>query len=256
MTKKILLQIKNVTKTYPKSSENPEIKALKGVNLDIYEGEVLSLLGVNGAGKTTLSSIISTLHPPTSGEIFYADKSIYKQITDFRQIIGFCPQKPNIDSMLTLKDNLLFAGRYFHLSKDEINKRSAELMKEFNLEKYADAKGSILSGGYKQRFLIARTLMHKPKLVIFDEPTVGLDPHVRRDLWKVIKGLKKEGVTVLLTTHYLDEAENLSDRVCILHKGVIQTIDTPENLKNLHKKSNLEDVFVQLMDEDKDSDSQ
>jgi ABC-2 type transport system ATP-binding protein len=255
MTKKILLQIKNVTKTYPKTSSNPEIKALKGVNLDIYEGEVLSLLGVNGAGKTTLSSIISTLHPATSGDIEYNGTSIYKQITEFRQIIGFCPQKPNIDSMLTLKDNLVFAGRYFHLSNEEIETRSRELMREFNLEKYADARGSILSGGYKQRFLIARTLMHKPKLVIFDEPTVGLDPHVRRDLWKVIKNLKNEGVTVLLTTHYLDEAENLSDRVCILHKGVIQTIDTPENLKNLHNKSNLEDVFVQLMDQDKDGDS-
>lgn len=255
MTKKILLQIKNVTKTYPKTSNNPEIKALKGVNLDIYEGEVLSLLGVNGAGKTTLSSIISTLHPATSGDIEYNGTSIYKQITEFRQIIGFCPQKPNIDSMLTLKDNLVFAGRYFHLSNEEIATRSTELMREFNLEKYADARGSILSGGYKQRFLIARTLMHKPKLVIFDEPTVGLDPHVRRDLWKVIKNLKNEGVTVLLTTHYLDEAENLSDRVCILHKGVIQTIDTPENLKNLHNKSNLEDVFVQLMEEDKDGDN-
>ena len=255
MTKKILLQIKNVTKTYPKTASNPEIKALKGVDLDIYEGEVLSLLGVNGAGKTTLSSIISTLHPATSGDIEYNGTSIYKQITEFRQIIGFCPQKPNIDSMLTLKDNLVFAGRYFHLSNEEIAKRSTELMREFNLEKYADARGSILSGGYKQRFLIARTLMHKPKLVIFDEPTVGLDPHVRRDLWKVIKNLKNEGVTVLLTTHYLDEAENLSDRVCILHKGVIQTIDTPENLKNLHNKSNLEDVFVQLMDQDKDGDS-
>lgn len=256
MTKKILLQIKDVTKTYPKTSSNPEIKALKGVNLDIYEGEILSLLGVNGAGKTTLSSIISTLHPPTSGDIIHDGESIYKHVTDFRQIIGLCPQKPNIDSMLTLRDNLVFAGRYFNLSKDEIEKRTNELMKEFKLTKYADARGSILSGGYKQRFLIARTLMHKPKLVIFDEPTVGLDPHVRRDLWKVIKGLKKDGVTVLLTTHYLDEAENLSDRVCILHKGVIQTIDTPENLKNLHKKANLEDVFVQLMDEDEKGDTE
>ena len=155
--------------------------------------------------------------------------------------------------MLTLKENLIFAGRYFGLSNKEIETRSAELMKQFDLEKYADAKGFILSGGYKQRFLLARTLMHKPKLVILDEPTVGLDPHVRRNLWEVIKGLKKEGVTVLLTTHYLDEAENLSDRVCILHKGVIQTIDTPEGLKKKHSKSNLEDVFVQLMDEDKQS---
>lgn len=194
MTPKLFLQIKNITKTYPASSKNPEITALTGVNLDIYEGEVLGLLGVNGAGKTTLSSIISTLNPPTAGDILHNEKSIYDQITDFRQKIGFCPQKPNIDSMLTLKENLIFAGRYFNLSREEIEKRSTELMKQFNLEKYADAQGSILSGGYKQRFLIARTLMHKPKLVIFDEPTVGLDPHVRRDVWSVIKSLKKKAL--------------------------------------------------------------
>ena len=162
MTKKILLQIKNVAKTYPKSKDNPEIKALKDVNLDIYEGEVLSLLGVNGAGKTTLSSIISTLHPPTAGDILHHGESIYKQITNFRQIIGLCPQKPNIDSMLTLRDNLIFAGRYFNMSHDAIEKRANKLMKEFKLEKYGEARGSILSGGYRQRFLIARTLMHSP----------------------------------------------------------------------------------------------
>ena len=252
MTKKILLQIKNVTKTYPKSSSNPEIKALKGVNLDIYEGEVLSLLGVNGAGKTTLSSIISTLHPATSGDIEYNGTSIYKQITEFRQIIGFCPQKPNIDSMLTIKENLEFAGRYFGMEKQAIKERTDYLMQRFGLTKYADSKGAILSGGYKQRFLLARTLMHSPELVILDEPTVGLDPHVRRDIWEIIKGLRHDGVTVLLTTHYLDEAEVLSDRVCILDKGVIQLIDTPQNLLNKHGEKNLEELFIKLIQESND----
>lgn len=246
MTKQILISIKDVTKTY---HSNPIIHALKGITLDIYQGEVLGLLGVNGAGKTTLSSIIATLHPATSGNILYNGNSIYDDIISFRRIIGFCPQKPNIDSMLTIKENLMFAGRYFNMPEDHIESRMRELMEKFQLTKYADAKGSILSGGYKQRFLLARTLMHKPKLVILDEPTVALDPHIRRNLWNVIKMLKYEGVTVLLTTHYLEEAEILSDRVCILDAGIVKLIDTPENLKKNFSQTNLEDVFIKLMQE-------
>lgn len=249
MSKQILLSVKNVTKTY---QGHKTITALKGVNLDIYQGEVLSLLGVNGAGKTTLSSIIATLHPATSGDVLYEGKSIYNDIIAFRRIIGFCPQKPNIDSMLTIKENLMFAGRYFNLPYDVIEQRSTELMTKFQLTKYADAMGSMLSGGYKQRFLLARTLMHKPKLVILDEPTVALDPHIRRNLWDVIKAFKNEGVTVLLTTHYLEEAEILSDRVCILDSGVIKLIDSPENLKRNFSQTNLEDVFIKLMQENEE----
>jgi ABC-2 type transport system ATP-binding protein len=254
MTANILLSIQNITKTFQTS--NKTIKALKGVSLDIYQGEILSLLGVNGAGKTTLSSIISSLNPPTSGDIMYNGQSIYKDLIDYRRIIGFCPQKPNIDGMLTLEENLYFAGRYFNLPEDIIKQRAHDLMKKFSLLQYATSKGSILSGGYKQRFLLARTLMHQPKIVILDEPTVGLDPHIRRNLWDVIKELKKDGVTVLLTTHYLDEAEYLSDRVCILDKGVIKLIDTPANLKTTYGQDNLENVFIELIKEDADIDAQ
>jgi ABC-2 type transport system ATP-binding protein len=251
MENSILLSIQNITKTYP---GKPPISALKGVNLDICQGEVLSLLGVNGAGKTTLSSIIATLHPATSGDILFHGQSIYKDIIGFRQIIGFCPQKPNIDAMLTLKENLEFAGRYFNMPSEQIKIKTDELLEKFNLTQYAHAQGSILSGGYKQRFLLARTLMHSPKLIILDEPTVALDPHIRRNLWEVIKQLKQEGITILLTTHYLDEAEILSDRVCILDQGVIQLIDSPENLKKNHNKNNLEDVFIKLMHQNKAND--
>lgn len=245
--KKQLLQINDVTKTF--NDGVITIKALKGVTLEIMQGEVLSLLGINGAGKTTLSSIIATLNPATSGDITQNGASIYKDIVSFRKTIGFCPQKPNIDMMLTIEQNLEFTGRYFCMDKETIKSRTQYLLKRFGLEKYAQSKASILSGGYKQRFLIARTLMHSPQLVIFDEPTVGLDPHVRRDIWQVIKDLKKDNVTVLLTTHYLDEAEQLSDRVCLLDKGIIQLIDTPENLKKMHNQSNLEEVFIKLIKE-------
>ena len=254
MSSNILISIQKITKTFQTS--NKTIKALKGVSLDIYQGEIISLLGVNGAGKTTLSSIISSLNPPTSGDILYQGTSIYKDLINYRHIIGFCPQKPNIDGMLTLEENLYFAGRYFNIPEAEIKKRAQLLMKKFNLTQYAQSKGSILSGGYKQRFLLARTLMHQPKIVILDEPTVGLDPHIRRNLWDVIKELKKDGVTVLLTTHYLDEAEYLSDRVCILDKGVIKLIDTPENLKATYHQTNLENVFIELIKEDANIDEQ
>ena len=149
--------------------------------------------------------------------------------------------------MLTIKENLMFAGRYFNMPHHEIEQRAAELMQKFQLTKYANSKGSILSGGYKQRFMIARSLIHNPELIILDEPTVGLDPHIRRNLWDVIKGLKSQGITVLLTTHYLDEAEKLSDRVCILDKGRIQMIDTPDKLMADFKQNNLEDMFIELL---------
>lgn len=244
---KPLLQIRDVTKTYktPKSC----IFSLRGVSLDIMQGEVFGLLGVNGAGKTTLSSIIATLHPATSGDILKDGVSIYQDVVAYRRTIGFCPQKPNVDMMLTIEENLMFAGRFFCLPDQVIKKRIAELMEQFGLTKYAQEKADILSGGYKQRFMLARTLIHKPALVILDEPTVGLDPHVRRDIWEIIKDLRASGVTILLTTHYLDEAEKLADRVCVLDKGVVRLIDTPQNLKNAHGQASLEDIFINLMNE-------
>jgi len=245
-----LLQVKTIAKTY--QTPRGPIESLKGVTIDIMQGEVLSLLGINGAGKTTLSSIIATLHPPTSGDIVKNGVSIYQDVVEYRRTIGFCPQKPNIDMMLTLEQNLMFAGRFFCLPDGLIRERIVLLMKQFGLEKYAQQKAHILSGGYKQRFMLARTLIHQPELVILDEPTVGLDPHVRRDIWKIIADLRQSGVTVLLTTHYLDEAEKLSDRVCVLDKGVMRLIDTPENLKSTHGKANLEDVFIALMNEEKE----
>lgn len=240
----ILLSVKNVTKTYPGG-----VQALKGVSLDIKKGEVFGLLGPNGAGKTTLSSIIASLHPVTSGEILIESGSIYNDVINYRYSIGLCPQKPNIDLMLTMEENLVFAGRYFGLSEAKIQERVAYLSRRFGLTAYLKSKASMLSGGYKQRFVIARALIHEPRLVILDEPTVGLDPHIRLQLWDFIKNLRDEGVSVLLTTHYLDEAEVLSDRVCILDKGNVLLIDTPENIKKSYGKGRLEDVFVQMMSE-------
>ncbi len=242
---KILLEIQNVKKRFG------DKEALKGVSLTLYEGEVVSLLGVNGAGKTTLSSIVATLKPPTEGDLLFKGKSIYEgdNMTAYRQALGFCPQRPNLNSMLTLEDNLRFAGRYYRMSEAEIDQRIAQLSEQLGLSEFLKKHSTILSGGYKQRFLIARSLMHNPKLVILDEPTVALDPHVRHQLWEQIRGMKDLGITVLLTTHYIDEAEFLSDRVCVLDQGSVKLVDTPNNLMSTFAKSRLEDVFLQLMNE-------
>ena len=151
---------------------------------------------------------------------------------------------------LGLEKSLIFQGRYYGLSKNDLEKRVAYLLERFELQQYAKSKVDVLSGGYRQRFLIARTLIHNPKLVILDEPTVGLDPQLRHMLWQYIIDLKKEGISVLLTTHYLDEAEMLSDRVCVIDKGKIIVIDTPEKLKNDCGQKNLEDVFLHLLKEE------
>lgn len=239
-----MIHIKSVKKRYPDGKE-----ALKGVSLEIREGEILGLLGVNGAGKTTLSTILAGLHPCSSGDVHYNGRSIYEEIVSYRKIVGYCPQKPNLDLGLTLEENLIFAGRYHLMKEKEIAAQIEHLMERFHLKEYAKSKASVLSGGYKQRFLIARTLIHSPRLIILDEPTVGLDPHIRHQLWEQISDLKKNGVAVLLTTHYLDEAEYLSDRVCIIDAGAVITIDTPQNLMALHQKGRLEDVFLKLMKE-------
>lgn len=243
-----LIEVKNVKKFYHTKAKT--VKAVNGVSMSIDHGEIFGLLGVNGAGKTTLSSMLATLHPPTEGDILFEGSSIYHDINAYRKEVGLCPQKPNLIESLTVRRNLLFAGRYFNIAEDVIEQRIEELSKTFELEKYLDEKPDTLSGGYKQRVLIARSLMHKPKLIILDEPTVGLDPHIRHGLWEIIRNLKAEGISVILTTHYLDEAEFLSDRICILDKGKIRVIDTPANLKSSYQKSRLEDVFIQLTKEE------
>jgi ABC-2 type transport system ATP-binding protein len=243
----ILLNIRNITKIYNLGRKKRK-EALVDVTFDLFEGEIFSLLGVNGAGKTTLSSIIASLHPPTKGDILWQDKSIYEDLSKYRFILGFCPQQQNLDPNLTLKENLYFQGKYFGMERKKLQKRISYLLERFGLSDSKDKKVEFLSGGYKQRFLIAKAIIQEPRLVILDEPTVGLDPQVRHDLWDFIKKLKEEEkISVILTTHYLDEAEKLSDRVCVLYQGKVQIIDTPKNLKSNLKKNNLEEVFLHLL---------
>ena len=244
-----LLFINAISKKYG------ERVVLESVSFSIQEAEVFSLLGVNGAGKTTLSSIISTLQPPTDGDILFRGESIYHDIAEYRLHIGFCPQHPNLHSQLTVFQNLYFSGLAYRLSKEEAKDRAMQLMSQFHLEKYKNDTPMTLSGGYRQRVLIARTQMHNPDLIIFDEPTVGLDPHIRQDVWNNIRMLRDNGKSILLTTHYMDEAEKLSDRICVLDNGVIKLIDTPDNLKVSFEKTDLESIFIELTRQEQEEES-
>lgn len=241
---KEILTIKDLYKIY--HSGTIPITALDGISFSIMEGEIFGLLGVNGAGKTTLSSILATLHPPTSGKVLFRGKSIYDELMTYRSKLGFCPQRPNLDPFLNVRDNLVFAGRYHVMPERKIQTRVDELLENLELTRYASFDIDTLSGGTKQRLLIARSLVHTPDIVILDEPTVGLDADIRQKLWKQIKQLKKMGITIILTTHYLDEAELLSDRICILNKGKIIRIESVSKLKREHNMASLEDIFLQL----------
>jgi len=238
-----LLEVVNIEKKYG------DFSALQGVTIAFEQGKIISLLGVNGAGKTTLSSIIATLKPPTSGDIFFKGSSIYLNLNEYRKNIGFCPQRPNLHNMITVRENLDSSGRYMRMSKDDIEKRIKELSSDLEIAEYLDKNPRTLSGGYKQRVLIARSIMHNPKILILDEPTVGLDPQIRRNLWEILKKMRDDGMTIIFTTHYLEEAEVLSDYVCVLDHGDVSIFDTPENLKKKFEKKNLEDVFIQLVKE-------
>lgn len=243
-----LVQVKDLVKVYHDNIKL--VRALDNITLTINKGEILALLGVNGAGKTTLSSILATLHPPTSGQILFKGISIYDDLSVYRSALGYCPQRPNLDYELNVEENLLFAGRYFLVPEETLYTRVADLMEQFDLSKYAKFNAKELSGGYKQRLLIARALVHNPEIIILDEPTVALDPSIRRQLWDKILELKKMGITVILTTHYLEEAEVLSDRVCILDAGKVLLVDKSENLKQQFNMPNLEAVFLHLTQEE------
>ncbi|QZA59358.1 ABC transporter ATP-binding protein [Candidatus Rhabdochlamydia porcellionis] len=237
-----ILQIIDIKKHYLVKNRVKEV--LKGISLDLFSGEVVSLLGLNGSGKTTLLSILVTLLAPSSGQIFWKGASIYKKLFSYRGSVGFSPQKPNLDPILTLEQNLLFAGRYFNLNKQRIQDRKEKLIKQFELESVMHLPLHLLSIGYKQRFLLARTLIHDPSIIILDEPTVGLDPCIRNQIQKVILSLKEEGKTIILATHYLEEAEALSDRIIVINNGVIKQIDTP---KKIREGANLEKLFLHLI---------
>lgn len=241
-----IISVQDLVKNYG------NFKAVKGISFDVYQGEIFGLLGPNGAGKSTTLEIIETLRPKTSGKIFVDGIDLDKQPNEIKKIIGVQLQTSGFYPGLNLLELIdLFSGLY-NRKVDAI-----ELLETVNLKDKAKAKVKELSGGQKQRFSVATTLINHPKIVFLDEPTTGLDPQARRNLWELVKNIRQKGATVIITTHYMDEAEYLCDRVAIVDSGKIVALSTPDKLidelvatgferpKEM-KKANLEDVFIQL----------
>jgi len=208
--------------------------AVNEISFEVKEGELFGLLGPNGAGKTTTLNMLATLIRPTSGKAFVAGFDVLKERDKVRKSIGMVFQEPALDNYLTGRENLEFHGMMYGLSRREAKKRVKEALKIVELEEFADKLVQTYSGGMKRRLEIARALVHQPKILFLDEPTLGLDAQTRRKIWEYIKKLNKErGVTIILTTHYMEEADFLTDRVAIIDYGKIVALDTPQNLKNI-----------------------
>lgn len=244
---KKIIEVKDLVKTY-----SNDFTAVNGISFDIYEGEIFGLLGPNGAGKTTTLEIIETLREPSSGDIYVDGISRKDNPGQIKQIIGVQLQQAGFYPGLSLVEILeLFAGLY------NVIINPVEILDSVGLRDKAKEKYEKLSGGQKQRFSICTTIINKPRVIFLDEPTTGLDPQARRNLWDLIEKIRFSGTTVMITTHYMDEAEVLCDRVGIIDKGKILTIDSPENLihklidkgfkrRTQVKEATLEDVFLDL----------
>lgn len=241
-----IISVKNLVKNYG------SFQAVKGISFEVQEGEIFGLLGPNGAGKSTTLEIIETLRPKTSGEIIVDGFNLDKKPNEIKKIIGVQLQASGYYPGLNLLQLIeLFCGLY-NRKVDPM-----ELLEMVNLKDKAKAKVKELSGGQKQRFSVATTLINEPRIIFLDEPTTGLDPQARRSLWELVKKIRERGTTVIITTHYMEEAEYLCDRVAIIDAGNIIALDTPDKMidklvasgferpKEM-KMANLEDVFINL----------
>ena len=229
MNKKNALKVEKLTKIYFKKSSN-EIKALNNLNLEVKEGEIFGLLGPNGAGKTTFLNILAGTVIKNSGSVNVWGYDLDKNPRQVRSSIGIVPQEVNLDAFFSPKNLLeLQAGLYGIPKKDRI---TDTILKLVSLEKEANAYARSLSGGMKRRLLIAKAMVHQPPILVLDEPTAGVDVELRKNLWENVKSLNKQGVTIILTTHYLFEAQEMSDRIAILNKGNLVALDTTKNLLN------------------------
>ncbi len=214
----------------PPPSPSP-IVALDGLDLSVRSGELFGLLGPNGAGKTTTIGILTTRVLPTGGRAFIAGEDVVSRAVAVRQRIGVVPQRANPDRGLSVIENLIFHAAYFGFSASASTARARQLLDRMGLGERGDAKVDQLSGGQQQRLMIARALIHEPQVLFLDEPTVGLDPQARLSLWDVLGALHAEGRTIVMTTHYMEEAEHLCDRIAIVDRGRLLACDAPDNLK-------------------------
>ena len=222
-----IIRTQDLTKRYP----GMDVPALDSLNLHVIQGEIFGLLGPNGAGKTTTAGVLTTRVVPTSGTAFVAGIDVRKHPALVKQVSGIVSQQNTLDRQLTVWENLYFHGRFFGISAKESRRRADELLGFFSLSKWSKASVYALSGGMAQRLMVARAIFHNPAVLFLDEPTAGLDPQSRLALWEMLQQLNASGQTVVLTTHYMEEADQLCDRVAIMDFGRILALDTPANLK-------------------------
>ncbi len=230
---------KNLTKDYN------SLRAVDNIDFEISSGECFGFLGPNGAGKTTVMRMIYCFLPVTSGELKVLGLHVAEHPSEIKAKTGVMPQENNLDPDLSVFENLIVYARYFDIPKKVSSLRAWELLDFVELREKAEVNIRNLSGGMRQRLLLARSLINSPDIMILDEPTTGLDPHSRHAVWDRMDYLKTKGTTLILTTHYMEEAEKLCDRVAIMDSGKIVVIDSPSNLMAMHG-GNLEEVYLKL----------
>ncbi|MHA2296434.1 MAG: ABC transporter ATP-binding protein [Candidatus Hodarchaeales archaeon] len=223
-----------------------DITAVDGVSFEVKSGELFGLLGPNGAGKTTMIKILSTLMEPTSGDANVNGFNIRKQGKKIREVIGVCPQEPAFFPYLTGRENIELFGNLYGMSKDKLKQRTEELLERVGMVESAERKTGKYSGGMIRRASLAMSLVHDPEIAFLDEPSVAMDPQSRRAVWNFIKELRNNGKTIILTTHYIEEAEVLCDRVGIIDHGKLIALDTPRALMEKCGAKNLEEVFIKI----------
>jgi ABC-2 type transport system ATP-binding protein len=222
-----IIETSGLTKVYPGS----DLRAVDGLDLVIQPGEIFGLLGPNGAGKTTTAGMLTTRVIPTAGHAVVGGVDVVRHPALAKQIIGIVSQQNTLDRQLTVWENLYFHGRLFGMPARESRRTADEMLVQFQLEKWAKASIYALSGGMAQRLMVARAIFHRPAVLFLDEPTAGLDPQSRLALWDILRQLNDEGQTIMLTTHYMEEADQLCVRVAIMDRGRILALDTPLALK-------------------------
>ena len=233
------VEIKNLTKKFGEKT------AVNGISLEIRYGELFGLLGINGAGKTTTLRILSCLSKATSGEAFIYGKSVSENASEVKQMINISTQETAVAPNLTVRENLIFIAGIYGYSKSERIKKADNMINDFSLSEVSGKKAKLLSGGWQRRLSIAMALITEPKVLFLDEPTLGLDVLARRELWSIISELKGK-ITIILTTHYLEEAEALSDRIAIMADGNIKALGTAQELKDSAGCEKFEDAFIKI----------
>ena len=245
-----VIVVESLQKVYkPKGrKQSPEVKAVDGISFEIQRGEFFGLLGPNGAGKTTTIGVLTTRVLPTGGRALIDGIDVRQNPVAVKRRIGVCPQVNNLDRSLTGRENLVFHAEYFGIPKRVREERAQELLERFQLAERADEKPTVYSGGMAQRLKIARALMHDPAILFLDEPTTGLDPQARRAIWDLLSELNSKGQTIFLTTHYMDEADQLCQRIAIMDKGKVLQMGTPAALKSEVPGGYLIELHVQSAD--------